>query len=66
MEEELSVGGHFWYGKWTESLAVGSKSFVTMTKERLEDKAKGRKVIGEDRTYELRESPDSYKAIMGY
>jgi putative transposase len=33
-------------GKWTESVAVGSKEFVTATKEKLGFKAKGREVVG--------------------
>jgi putative transposase len=43
-------------GKWTESIAVGSELFVTATKDRLGFKAKGRRVVGEGGSFELRES----------
>jgi len=46
--------------KWTESIAVGSKRFVEATKERLGIKARGRKVLGENGTYELREPQAAY------
>lgn len=51
-------------GKWTESVAVGSASFVNATKEKLGMKGKGREVIGADGSYELRESPAPYKTIL--
>jgi putative transposase len=53
-------------GKWSESIAVGSESFVMMTKEKLGIKAKGREVVGEDGSYALRESPAPYNSILGY
>jgi REP-associated tyrosine transposase len=51
-------------GKWTESIAVGSERFVTETKERLGFKAKGRRVVGEGGSYELRESIAPYKGVF--
>lgn len=57
---------HFRDGKWTESVAVGSKGFVEATKEKLGFKVKGRKVIGEGGSYELRESPALYKGSFGH
>ena len=51
--------------KWTEGIAVGSKRFVVATKERLGIKAKGRKVLGQDGTHELREPPAPYKGHFG-
>ena len=53
-------------GKWSESIAVGSESFVTMTKEKLGIKAKGREVVGEEGSYVLRESPAPYNSILGH
>lgn len=53
-------------GKWTESVAVGSESFVNATREKLGMKGKGRKVIGADGCYELRESPAPYRTILGH
>ncbi len=66
IDESLKEGSHFRDEKWTESIAVGSESFVTATKEKLGFKAKGREVIGGDGSYELRESPASYKGILGH
>ncbi|MBW1769259.1 MAG: transposase [Deltaproteobacteria bacterium] len=46
--------------KWTESIAVGSKAFIKATIKRLGIKAKGRKIIGSKKSYELREPSVSY------
>ena len=46
--------------KWTQSIAVGSKSFVERIKESLGFRAAGRKIIGADDTFELREGQRSY------
>ncbi|MBT8364504.1 MAG: hypothetical protein KJP23_07335 [Deltaproteobacteria bacterium] len=42
--------------KGTQSIAVGSKTFIEKMKESLGFRAKGRKMIGADDTYELREA----------
>jgi hypothetical protein len=54
---------HFRDGKFTVSVTVGSRAFVTETKERLGVRAKGRKMVGTDDNFELRESPAPYKCI---
>ena len=41
--------------KWTQSIAVGSKTFVEKMKEALGFRATGRKIISADDTFELRE-----------
>ena len=41
--------------KWTQSIAVGSKTFIEKVKEALGFRAKGRKIICADDTFELRE-----------
>jgi putative transposase len=41
--------------KWTQSIAVGSKTFIEKMKESLGFRAKGRKIICADDTFELRE-----------
>jgi len=46
--------------KWTESIAVGSKSFIAATIKRLGIKAKGRNIVGSDKGYELREPAVPY------
>jgi hypothetical protein len=65
VEEALNADAVLRDGKWTETIAVGSESFVTMTKEKLGIRAKGREVVGEDGTYVLQEPPGSYSAIFG-
>ena len=57
---------HYRDGKWTESVAVGSEALVTATKEKLGVKVKGREVVGGDGSYQLRESPASYKSIFDH
>jgi len=41
--------------KWTKSIAVGSKTFIEKIKTELGFRARGRKIIGADDTFELRE-----------
>jgi putative transposase len=41
--------------KWTQSIAVGSKTFIEKMKEALGFRATGRKIICADDTFELRE-----------
>jgi len=60
----LSAGGQLRDGKWSESVAVGSESFVTITKEKLGFKAIGREVVGGDGGYVVREPPAPYNGIL--
>ena len=53
-------------GKWTESIAVGSESFVTETKERLGFKARGRAASERDGVFELRDPVVPYNRISGH
>ena len=46
--------------KWTQSIAVGSKTFIEKMKKALGYKAKGRKIISADDTFELREAVAPY------
>ena len=41
--------------KWTQSIAVGSKTFIEKIKAELGFRARGRKIIGVDDRFELRE-----------
>ena len=50
--------------KWTESIAVGSKAFIEATIKKLGMKAKGRKIVGSDKSYELREPGVPYGANL--
>ena len=42
--------------KWTQSIAVGSKTFIEKMKKALGYRVKGRKIISADDTFELREA----------
>ena len=66
IEESVQKAIHIREGKWTENIAVGSKGFVAATKKKLGFKVKGRKVVGEGGSYELREPPGPYKGIFGH
>ena len=46
--------------KWTQSIAVGSKTFIEKMKEALGFRAKGRKMICADDSVELREMLTPY------
>jgi len=50
--------------KWTESIAVGSESFVEDTKAVLGIKAIGREIMEEDGVYQLREAEIPYGANL--
>jgi len=60
VEEDLAKRNQSRDSKWTESIAVGSKAFIEATKKRLGIKAKGRKIVGSKKSYELREPAVSY------
>jgi putative transposase len=65
VEEAIQKEDHFRDSKWTESIAVGSKSFVKAAKVKLGIKAKGRGVFGQGGSWSLRESPAPYKGNFG-
>ena len=46
--------------KWTQSIAVGNKSFLDQIKNRLGIRAKGRKIHGSEDEYQLREGQTDY------
>ena len=60
VEQNLTTANQSRYSKWTESIAVGSKVFIKATIQKLGIKAKGRKIIGDKKSYELREPAVSY------
>jgi putative transposase len=64
VEEELAAGDQSRDSKWTESIAVGSKVFIEATIERLGIRAKGRKIVGSERSYELHEPEVPYGANL--
>jgi putative transposase len=52
--------------KWTESIAVGSESFVKTTKQLLGADGRGRKVREREDIFELREETIPYSGILGH
>jgi REP-associated tyrosine transposase len=60
LEEALATGNRSKDGKWTETIAVGNKAFIEATLKRLGIKAKGRKIVGSKKSYELREPAVPY------
>jgi len=55
VESEIQTDNSSKENKWTQSIAVGSKTFVATMKEALCFRAKGRKIICADDSFELRE-----------
>ncbi|MBN1930263.1 MAG: transposase [Desulfobacterales bacterium] len=55
VEEILKTKNYVRESKWSQSIAVGSKSFVEGIKEKLGILVKGRKLIGSNDLYQLRE-----------
>jgi len=51
----VSSEGQTRESKWTESIAVGSKSFIEATIKRVGARARGRRIAGNNKTYEVRE-----------
>jgi putative transposase len=60
IEEALEKSGVVRDSKWTQSIAVGDKSFLEQIKERLGIRAKGLKIHGSQDEYQLRERQDNY------
>ena len=60
VEEALKQSKIVRESKWTQSIAVGDKSFMEQIKERLEFRAKGRKIYERDDEYQLREGQTVY------
>lgn len=60
IEEELKKSQLVRQSKWTQSIAVGDKSFVEQIKDRLGIRSKGRKLLEEEDGYQLRERQTGY------
>ena len=61
VEEALGRDGNVRDGKWSESIAVGTKSFVERIKEKLGFKAVGREAVPAGDAFELKETVAAYK-----
>ena len=66
IDEALKKARHHRDRKWTESIAVGSETFVKMTKELLGADGRGRKVKERGDVFELRENIIPYSGILGH
>jgi putative transposase len=55
VDSAMQTHNRFKENKWTQSIAVGSKAFIEKMKEALGFRAKGRKIICAEDTFELRE-----------
>ena len=64
VESRLQADSRKTESKWTQSIAVGSKTFIEKIKEALGFRARGRKITGTDDTFELREGQVSYGAAI--
>jgi len=62
VEDDLATRNQSRDSKWSESIAVGSKAFIEATIKKLGNKAKGRKIVGSEKSYELREPGVPYGA----
>jgi putative transposase len=60
VDKEMQTDNSGKENKWTQSIAVGSKTFIEKMKEALGFRATGRKIIYADDTFELREALTSY------
>ncbi len=60
VEASLQVNESKRESHWTESLAVGSKSFIEELKMKLGFKAKGRSITGSNGDYQLRENVSGF------
>jgi len=64
VNEAIQKEEHFRDGTWTESIAVGSKSYIEAAKTKLGVKAKGRGVFGQRGNWSLRESQTPYEGNL--
>jgi putative transposase len=60
IEEELKKSQLVRQSKWTQSIAVGEKSFVEQIKKRLGIRSKGRKILEDEGGYQLGDRQTDY------
>jgi hypothetical protein len=65
IDEAIKINNTSREERWSESVAVGSESFIRQTRDYLGYKAIGRKVHEKNGTFELKESISSYNAVFG-
>ena len=66
VEEALKIEEKFRERKWSESIAVGSLSFIEQAKIDLGARGFGRKITSSEAGHELREAQASYRGHFGY
>jgi hypothetical protein len=64
LEQALKQSKMVRQSKWTQSIAVGDKSFLDQIKDRLGIRAKGRKIQGSQDEYQLREGQADYGGVQ--
>ena len=64
MNESLAHGENYRQTEWTESIAIGSKSFIEAIKEKLGILAKGLRIIEKEGEIQLREEMGTYNAVF--
>ena len=65
VDSEIQTNSFDKENKWTKNIAVGSKTFIEIMKKALGFRAKGRKIICADDTFELREVLAPYGKANG-
>jgi putative transposase len=67
IDERLEKSQLVRQSKWTQSIAVGDKSFVEQIKKRLGISSKGRKILEDEDDYQLRDGQTRYdERIQNY
>jgi hypothetical protein len=66
ISETLRIDRHARDAKWPQSVVVGGKEFVEITKDKLNYRAEGRRVVKSDEDYQFREQQASYIANSGH
>ena len=64
VEDYLGDGATNRQDEWTDSIAVGNRSFIEQVKALLGFRAKGRKIQGVEKGYQLREEPAAYNSLF--
>jgi len=64
VEELLKDGTDSRQSEWTESIAVGSESFIEEIKGKLNVRAKGRKAVSAGTAFQLREPVIRYNTVL--
>ena len=64
VDDLLTRGKNDRQTEWTESIAVGSKSFITTIRGKFGIQAMGRKIIKGGEEFQIREPSGSYNAVF--